>query len=91
MLRTGQTCADHAMAGVAADAELRGIGMEIRIYGVDPGGIEKRARDAGSTVLSGALDKLHGLRECHIIGPSGYIFVPSRVISREDSTAETQI
>ncbi|MVA96495.1 hypothetical protein GN330_04440 [Nitratireductor sp. CAU 1489] len=91
MLHADHSYADHEMAGVVVDAEWRGVGMEIRIYGVDPDRIEGRARSAGSTILSGTLDKPHGLRECHIVGPSGYIFVPSRAISREDSTAETQI
>lgn len=91
MLHADHSYAGHEMAGVVADAEWRGVGMEIRIYGVDPDRIEGRARSAGSTILSGTLDKPHGLRECHIVGPSGYIFVPSRAISREDSTAETQI
>ena len=31
-------------------------------------------------VLAGAIDKPHGLRECHIVGPSGYVFVPSLAI-----------
>ena len=68
------------MAGVFADVELRGIGAEIRVYGIDPDAAEARAREGGHIVLSGAIDKPHGLRECHIVGPSGYVFVPGRAL-----------
>jgi len=61
-------------------AELRGAGVEIRLYGADPDRIEARARERGHLVLSASLDKPHGLRECHLVGPEGYIFVPSKSI-----------
>ena len=42
---------------------------------------QKEARAAegvqSCTVLSGCLDKPHGLRECYIVGPEGYVWVPS--------------
>ncbi|MDX8443696.1 hypothetical protein [Mesorhizobium australafricanum] len=31
----------------------------------------------GHIVLAGSIDKPHGLRECYIVGPDGYVFVPS--------------
>ena len=43
--------------------------------------VPRRGRDEhGHVVLAGSMDKPHGLRECHIVGPDGYIFVPSRAI-----------
>jgi hypothetical protein len=54
--------------------------VEIRLYGADPDRIEALARKYGHTVLAGSSDKPHGLRECHIVGPDGYIFVPSLAI-----------
>ena len=80
MLHADHTYLDHEMTGIVSGLELRGQGMEIRLYGADPDAVEARARDAGHTVLAGSLDKPHGIRECHVIGPSGYVFVPSTAI-----------
>jgi hypothetical protein len=80
MLHADHSYFDHEMAGVVDGAAIRGAGIEIRIYGADPDRIETRAREHGHIVLAGAIDKPHGLRECHIIAPDGYIFVPSRAI-----------
>jgi hypothetical protein len=38
--------------------------------------METLARDGGYTVLAGALDKSHGLREAYILNPDGYCWVP---------------
>ncbi len=80
VLHADHTYRDHPMSGVVGGAGIRGLGAEIRLYGADPDAIELRAREAGHTILSGSADKPHGLRETHIIGPDGYIFVPSKAI-----------
>ena len=77
MLHADHSYADHEMAGVVDGAELRGLGVEIRVYGLDPDRAEQAARRLGHVVLAGAVDKPHGLRECHLVGPAGYVFVPS--------------
>lgn len=82
ILHADHSYADHEMAGLVAGVEFRGAGIEIRIYGVDPDRVEARARAGGHHVLSASIDKPHGLRECHIIAPYGYVFAPSRAISR---------
>lgn len=76
MLHADHTYRDHEMAGVVRQDGARGAGVEIRIYGADPDMVETRGRQSGAIVLSGSIDKPHGLRECHIIGPNGYVFVP---------------
>ena len=79
MLHCDHTYANHPMCGVVSGVGTRGQGIEIRIYGLDPDRTEARAGDnvESCTVLSGSLDRPHGLRECHIVGPDGYIWVPS--------------
>ena len=77
MLHADHSYLDNPMTGVIGGMELRGAGVEIRIYGLDPDLAERRAAQHGHIVLAGAIDKPHGLRECHIVGPSGYVFVPS--------------
>ena len=80
LIHADHTYDRHEMAGILEGLEIRGQGAEIRIYGVDPDAIEARARAAGFIILAGTIDKPHGLRECYIIGPDGYLFVPCRAI-----------
>ena len=78
MLHADHSYVDHEMSGVTAGVEIRGAGIEIRVYGADPDQAEARVQESSATyVLAGSMDKPHGLRECHIVGPDGYIFVPS--------------
>jgi hypothetical protein len=80
MLHADHSYLDHEMAGVVDGVEIRGAGIEIRIYGADPDRIEAKAREHGHIVLAASADKPHGLRECHIVGPNGYVFVPGKAI-----------
>ena len=80
MLHAHHSYLGNPMTGVIDGIEQRGSGIEIRIYGLDPDLAEARARTHGHHVLAGAIDKPHGLRECHIVGPSSYVFVPSLAI-----------
>lgn len=80
MLHADHSYLDHELGKATAGIDLRGVGVEIRVYGADPDRIEARAREEGHIVLAGAIDKPHGLREAHIVSPGGYIFVPSRAI-----------
>ncbi|TPJ37456.1 hypothetical protein FJ434_26645 [Mesorhizobium sp. B2-5-13] len=73
MLHADHSYLDNPMTG----AETRGAGIELRLYGADPDAVEAAALDHGHIVLAGAIDKPHGLRECYIVGPDGYVFVPS--------------
>jgi uncharacterized glyoxalase superfamily protein PhnB len=52
----------------------RGTGAEIRVMGVDPDAIEKRARAAGATILQTAADFPHGWRDVMLEDPDGYIW-----------------
>lgn len=79
MLHCDHTYSDHPMTGVVDGLAVRGQGIEIRIYGVEPDRIEARVAESAEncTVLSGSLNKPHGLRECYIVGPEGFVWVPS--------------
>jgi len=77
MLHHDRTYRNHPLIGMVRAADGRGIGAELRLYGLDPDEAEARAADAGGTVLAGAADKPHGLREAYILDPEGYLWVPS--------------
>lgn len=68
---------DNALSGIVAGLEARGAGVELRLYGCDPDTAEAKARELGFTVLSGAIDKPHGLRECVILDDDGFAWVPA--------------
>jgi uncharacterized glyoxalase superfamily protein PhnB len=78
MLHADHTYADHPLSGIARGAEGRGAGAELRLHNTDPDPAEARARAAGYTVLAGAMDKGHGLREVYILDPEGYCWVLDR-------------
>ena len=57
------------------DEGKRGLGVEVRILGIDPDEAERRARATGHTVLAPAKDwPPHGWRDCLIEDPDGYTF-----------------
>ncbi len=76
MLHADHTYRDHPLFGSLGDGLARGIGAELRVHGRDPDTAEAVAREHGYTVLAGAADKPHGLREVYIIDNDGYLWVP---------------
>jgi catechol 2,3-dioxygenase-like lactoylglutathione lyase family enzyme len=77
MLHQDDTYRGNPLHGFLGEDAARGVGVELRCYGVDPDQAEARARNLGFTVLAGSLDKPHGLRECIILDPDGFAWVPS--------------
>ena len=77
MLHHDDTYRSNPLHGFLNENAGRGIGVELRCYGVDPDQVEARARNLGYTVLAGSLDKPHGLRECIILDSDGFAWVPS--------------
>ncbi len=78
MLHADHAYDRHPLYGFVVDAEGRGAGAELRLYDCDPDAAEAAARAHGHTVLAGAADKPHGLREAYLLDPDGYCWVPSR-------------
>lgn len=76
MLHADHTYEDNPLHGFVTDLEGRGAGAELRLHHCDPDKAEAAARAAGYTVLAGAADKPHGLREAFILDPDGYCWVP---------------
>jgi uncharacterized glyoxalase superfamily protein PhnB len=82
MFHADMTYAHNPLKGFIDGNTPRGVGVELRIYGLDPDEAEKRARDLGFTILAGSLDKPHGLRECMIVDGEGYVWIPSVHLTR---------
>ncbi len=77
MLHHDDTYRNNPLSGFLANGAGRGVGVELRCYGIDPDAAEAKARQHGYTVLGGSLDKPHGLRECIILDSDGYAWLPS--------------
>jgi catechol 2,3-dioxygenase-like lactoylglutathione lyase family enzyme len=83
MLHADHTYLDNPLTGIIAKAETRGAGVELRLYGVDPDEAERAARAGGWTVLAGAMDKPHGLREAVLVDEDGYVWVPGVALASD--------
>ena len=74
MLHADHTYEDHPWTARLADRGPRGLGAELRLFGVDPDQIEARANQNGATVVRPATDKGHGWREVMVRDPDGYVW-----------------
>lgn len=83
MIHAEHTYDDRPMLVRSRQADQRGAGCELRLYNLDPDAVEARARALGHQVLAPSEDKPHGLRECYLIDPEGYVWVPSRALPPE--------
>ncbi len=81
ILHADHTYGDHPLLALTGDGAIRGAGAEFRLYGLDPDAAEARARASGETVLAESRDKPHGLRECYLADPDGYVWVPSAALA----------
>ncbi|WP_193366642.1 VOC family protein [Pelagibius marinus] len=77
MLHSDASYHANPLLALTGDGAIRGAGLELRLYGIDPDAAAAKAEAAGHAVLQPATDKPHGLREAYIAGPDGYVWVPS--------------
>ena len=77
MLHSDASYHSNPLLALTGDGAIRGAGLELRLYGVDPDTAAARAEAAGHSLLQPPTDKPHGLREAYIAGPDGYVWVPS--------------
>ena len=76
MLHADHTYLENPLYDLISHVDKRGIGAEIRLHGCDPDRAVERARRFGYPVFAEVKDKPHGLRECYLLDPAGYIWVP---------------
>lgn len=76
-LHADATYAANPYHAFLPEAGPRGAGAELRLYDSDPDAAAERAVMHGMEVLQPPTDKPHGLRECYLICPDGYAWVPS--------------
>lgn len=76
MLHADHTYSNHPIYEALRDDLPRGLGAELRLHSIDPDLCERRARVGGYVILAACADKPHGLRECYLLDPDGYVWVP---------------
>lgn len=82
MLHADHSYDHHPLQARLAGPGLRGTGAEIRVMGVDPDGLEARARSAGVKVLQPAADFPHGWRDVIVEDPDGYLWAVGMSLPR---------
>ena len=74
MLHADHTYDHHPLHTRLQDGGKRGTGAELRVMGIDPDSLQKRAEEAGTVVLQPAADFPHGWRDVILEDPDGYIW-----------------
>ncbi|XXK31292.1 glyoxalase [Rhodobacteraceae bacterium nBUS_24] len=77
-LHSDATYSAHPLLPLLPENPPRGLGVELRLYDSDPDTAAARAETLGAMILQAPSDKPHGLRECAILGPDCYLWMPSR-------------
>ena len=76
-LHADHTYQDNPLPEALKRIHYRGSGVELRLNHKDPDVCEGRAKKNSDHVFRTSLDRPHGLRECYLLDPDGYCWVPS--------------
>ena len=74
MLHADHTYETHPWVAPLEAGKRRGLGVELRLLGLDPDKVETLARHNGAVLIAPATDKPHGWRETMVQDPDGYIW-----------------
>ena len=74
MLHADHTYDKHPWHPRLVGGEARGLGAELRLFGVDPDAVEARAQRAGAPIVQPATTRGHGWREVMVEDPDGYVW-----------------
>ena len=72
MLHADHTHDNHPWHDDLTAGAKRGLGAQLRLLGIDPDGVEQRAREFSAMVAAPATNKGHGWREVLMRDPDGY-------------------
>jgi len=72
MLHADHTHDQHPWHSDLVAGQQRGLGLQLRLLGIDPDETETRALAYGATLVAPAVDKPHGWREMLVRDPEGY-------------------
>ena len=82
MLHADHTYDTNPWHASLLDGSRRGLGAEIRAFGIDPDAVERRARERGAPIVRPAEDRHHGWREVMVADPDGYVWAVGTAIGQ---------
>lgn len=85
MLHADHAYDHHPLHERLPEPGRRGTGVELRVLGIDPDALEKRARKAGARIVQEAKDFPHGWRDVMLEDPDGYIWAVGLAIGGRKS------
>jgi len=74
LLHADHTYDHHPLYERLKSPGVRGTGAELRVLGIDPDSLEKRAREFRGTIIQTTRDFPHGWRDVMLADPDGYIW-----------------
>ena len=74
LLHADHTYDHHPLYERLKSPGVRGTGAELRVLGIDPDSLEKRAREFRATIIQTTRDFPHGWRDVMLADPDGYIW-----------------
>jgi uncharacterized glyoxalase superfamily protein PhnB len=84
LLHADHTYDQHPLFERLNGPGMRGTGAELRVLGIDPDSVEKRARGAGATIIQTTRDFPHGWRDVMVEDPDGYIWAVGVATQKQD-------
>lgn len=72
MLHADHAYENHALFASLAGDGPRGVGAELRVLGVDPDAVQRRAETHGARIVQSTGDRGHGWRDVIVADPDGY-------------------
>ena len=87
MLHADHTYEKHPWVSKLGSAKQRGLGVELRLLGLNPDKVEALAKNNTDCLIASAIDKPHGWRETIIQDPDGYVWA---VGVKQKSNPETK-
>lgn len=81
MLHAQHTHEDHPWTAEFAANSARGVGLQVRLLGIDPDATEERAKAYGAHVVTSTMNKGHGWRELLVRDPDGYEWAVGVLVS----------
>ena len=85
LLHADHTYESHPWYRRLAAGEARGLGAELRLFGVNPEEVEARARQRGAKLLQPVADKPHGWRDVVVEDPDGYAWAVGVALENKEA------
>ena len=83
MLHADHSYDQHPWSARLTAGERRGLGAELRLLGIDPDDVARRAAAAGASIVRPVTERGHGWREVMVADPDGYVWAVGVLVEGE--------